>query len=571
MDISKGETILAQDAATASEPVDQDGENHGETRRSSSLGDRRSENYEILLSRLFSARFLSLGRTAQDRLWGWLGPLLIAVFAGVIRFIRLGTPGSLVFDETYYVKGAYTLLQNGFENDWPDDPNEAWNAGFLDGYLPAADYVVHPPLGKWMISFGMWLGDPSNAFFWRFSTALVSVIAVFLIARAGRAMFGSTAFGLVAGGLFAIDGVAIVHARTGLLDSFLMFFVVVAFALLIRDRQWRRERLAKLCADRLSAGFVLGQYGPRLGWGWYRFFAALSLGLATGVKWSGAYYVAVFCVMAVLWDAAARYQVGIKRWLAGAFLRDAIPSAAIMVPTVIAGYGLAWTSWFINPNSYGRQWGAQNPAEYWSRLPGFLEGPLDALRSLIHYHQGVLNFHTGLTSEHTYEAKAWGWLLQIRPTSFFWEKSARGENGCSSSECASAVTSIGNPLIWWLGTAAFLIAIFLLVRKFDWRAGAIVAGIAAGWVPWLFFPDRTIFTFYTIVFAPFMYLAAAYLALVIWERWSTDPATRGRVKIWFVAVGGLIVMVSVFFYPVWTGIQVPMWFWQIHNWLPTWV
>lgn len=527
--------------------------------------------HATLRSKLFSLRVLALDATARSRFWGWMGPALIAIFAGALRFVRLGFPQSLVFDETYYVKGAYTLLRNGFENDWPKEPNDAWNAGQLDTYLPAADYVVHPPLGKWMIAFGMWLGDPSNAFFWRLSTALVSVIAVFLIARAGRALFGSTSFGLVAAGLFAIDGVAIVHARTGLLDSFLMFFVVVAFALLVKDRQWRRSRLAHLCAQRLYAGFELGRYGPRLGWGWYRFFAALSLGLATGVKWSGAYYVAVFCVMAVLWDAGARRAVGVERWLAGAFLRDAVPSALIMVPTAIAGYGWAWASWFINPNSYGRQWHVDNPANWWSWLPDFVTAPLEALRSLTHYHQTMLTFHTGLTSEHTYEAGAWGWLLQLRPTSFFWEKSAQGENGCTATECASAITSIGNPLIWWVATLAFVVALFLLFRNADWRAGAIVAGIGAGWIPWLAFPDRTIFTFYTIAFAPFMYLAIAYLAQLMWERWSQNTVTRRRLTHFYVWAGAIIVAVSAFFYPIWTGIQVPMWFWQIHMWLPSWV
>lgn len=562
---------MAQEDPRVAEAAVEDGENHPDLQESGAAAGGVAQNYEILLSRLFSARFLALGATAQARMWGWVGATIIALVAGGLRFFRLGYPPSLVFDETYYVKGAYTLLRSGYENDWPKEPNDAWNAGQLDTFLPAADYVVHPPLGKWMIAFGMWIGDPSNPFFWRFSTALVSVIAVFLIARAGRSLFGSTAFGLVAAGLFAIDGVGIVHARTGLLDSFLMFFVVIAFALLVKDRHWRRTRLAKLCAARLDSGFDLGPYGPRLGIGWYRFFAALSLGLATGIKWSGAYYVAVFCVMAVLWDAGARYSIGAKRWLPGAFFRDAVPSALVMVPTAIAGYGLAWSSWFFSANSYGRQWHVDNPLEYWSWLPNVVTAPIDALRSLIHYHATMLTFHTGLSSEHTYEAPAWGWLLQIRPTSFYWNKVATGENGCAASACTSAITSIGNPLIWWIGTAAFLFALYRLVTRFDWRAGAIVAGIGAGWIPWLFFPDRTIFTFYTIVFAPFIYLAVAYLALVLWDRWSLEPRTRKRLTQVYIWVGAAIVILSVFFYPIWTGIQIPMWFWQLHMWLPTWV
>ncbi|WP_435298449.1 dolichyl-phosphate-mannose--protein mannosyltransferase [Timonella sp. A28] len=527
--------------------------------------------YDRLLGSLFSARQLAVDATRRARMWGWLAPSLVALFAGVLRFIRLGQPPTLVFDETYYVKGAYTLLRNGYENDWPDDPNEAWNSGVLDGYLPNADYVVHPPLGKWMIAFGMWIGDPSNAFFWRFSTALVSVIAVFLIVRVVRSMTGSTLAGVAAGGLFAIDGVAIVHARTGLLDSFLMFFVVVAFVLLVKDRTWRRKRLARRVAARIDHGLPVSDWGPRLGWSWWRFSAALTLGLACGVKWSGLYFLAVFCVMAVLWDAGARKAVGVKHWMLGAFWRDAVPSALIMLPTAFMGYLLAWTSWFVNDNSYGRHWHVDHPGSYWEWIPTWMTNISEVLRSLWNYHSSMMNFHTGLSAEHTYMANPWGWLIQLRPTSFYWEKSVSGENGCSFDECAVAVTSLGNPLLWWLATAAFAYLLFRLVTRADWIAGGIVAGVVAGWVPWLFFPDRTIFTFYTIAFAPFMYMALAYVGYLLWLRAEQHPEHKSTVKILLIGFTILILIVSLFFYPIWTAMQVPYDFWRLHMWLPSWV
>ena len=48
-----------------------------------------------------------------------------------------------------------------------------------------------------------------------------------------------------------------------------------------------------------------------------------------------------------------------------------------------------------------------------------------------------------------------------------------------------------------------------LDRSRDWRSGAVLAGIAAGWVPWLLYLDRTIFTFYAVVFVPFVVMAVA--------------------------------------------------------------
>ena len=42
----------------------------------------------------------------DDRLWAWLGPLLVTAFGTFLRFNRLRVPRALIFDETYYVKDA---------------------------------------------------------------------------------------------------------------------------------------------------------------------------------------------------------------------------------------------------------------------------------------------------------------------------------------------------------------------------------------------------------------------------------------------------------------------------------
>ena len=48
-----------------------------------------------------------------DRLWGWIAPLLVTVFAGWLRFNRLSVPNSVDFDETYYAKDAWSILKHG--------------------------------------------------------------------------------------------------------------------------------------------------------------------------------------------------------------------------------------------------------------------------------------------------------------------------------------------------------------------------------------------------------------------------------------------------------------------------
>ncbi|MGO1770698.1 MAG: hypothetical protein ACTHZX_12160, partial [Microbacterium sp.] len=47
--------------------------------------------------------------------WPVLVPMLITAVAAVVRFVALGHPHELVFDETYYVKDAWSLWNLGYE------------------------------------------------------------------------------------------------------------------------------------------------------------------------------------------------------------------------------------------------------------------------------------------------------------------------------------------------------------------------------------------------------------------------------------------------------------------------
>ena len=48
-----------------------------------------------------------------------------------------------------------------------------------------------------------------------------------------------------------------------------------------------------------------------------------------------------------------------------------------------------------------------------------------------------------------------------------------------------------------------------LVRRREWQVGAVLVGIAAGYLPWLAFSGRTVFQFYTIAFEPYLLLGLA--------------------------------------------------------------
>ena len=100
---------------------------------------------------------------------------------------------------------------------------------------PEHSYVVHPPMGKWLIAVGEWAFG-MNPFGWRFMVALLGTLSVLLVCRIGRRLMRSTALGCLAGALLAVDGLHFVMSRTALLDLIVMFWVVAAFGCLLVDR-----------------------------------------------------------------------------------------------------------------------------------------------------------------------------------------------------------------------------------------------------------------------------------------------------------------------------------------------
>ncbi|PFG38879.1 dolichyl-phosphate-mannose-protein mannosyltransferase [Georgenia soli] len=451
------------------------------------------------------------------RLWGWLGPLLVTVLAAVMRLVNLNHPSRLIFDETYYVKQAFSMLTLGYEGEWKaEDANDRFVRGDYSDLSTVADYVVHPSVGKWMIAVGLRLFGADNGAGWRFAAAVVGTISVLLLARIAFRMFGSVLLATVAGLLLAIDGMHLTESRTSLLDIFLMFWVLVGFWFVLKDRDATRAVLARRTAEQVAAeeaatgarATLTNRLAPKVGPRWWLVGAGVALGLACGVKWSGIYAVAVFGVMVFVWDTCARRAVGARSWLADGVLRGGLPAFLALVPTAALTYVATWFSWFTHPDAYRRQWAADLRASGATVPRSWLP---DSLNSWWEYHLVMWDFHNNLTPEHAYASHPVGWLIQWRPTSFYWPDPAPPPEACGAQRCVEAITSIGNPVVWWLAALALLVLIYIAVRGRDWRAWAILAGYAAMYLPWFAYAHRTIFTFYAVAFVPYVVLCLVYV------------------------------------------------------------
>jgi dolichyl-phosphate-mannose-protein mannosyltransferase len=507
-------------------------------------------------------------------LWGWLAVLAVTVFGGVLRFWRLDRPHLLVFDETYYVKQGWSMFKAGYELKWAGEGkvvDPKWNAGDVNVFTGDPDFVVHPPVGKWMIGAGEWIFGPTSSWGWRFSAALVGTVSILMLALIARRLFNSTLLGVIAGLLLAVDGEHFVHSRTGLLDIFVMFWALAAFGCLLIDRDQGRRRLAARAAAEPAVTQTRSWFDSAtwrslswwMGVRWWRVAGAICLGLTIGTKWSGLYFAVVFTVMITLWDAGARRAVGLKHWFAGATLWGLL-SALVMAPIAVAVYLASWTGWFLSDNAYDRAWAADHPSAHFGWVP-------DAVRGLWFYHTQMYTFHVGLTSTHPYMANPWSWIVMGRPTAFHYQSPKLGEQGCKVAQCSEAITALGNPVIWWGATLAIAVLLFQWALRRDWRAGAVLAGLLAGYLPWFHYQQRTIFNFYSIAFTPWVVLALVYaLGMILGPPGQSEK----RRKQGAVAAGAVVVLAVLtfwFFLPVYDAQVIPQTSWSDRMWLPSWI
>lgn len=521
----------------------------------------------------------------------WIAPLLVLGIAAVLRFWALGRPGTLVFDELYYVRDALSQLAHGFSTTWPNDDAKLPDPG---AFTDTASYVVHPPLGKWLIGLGVLVFGPDNGWGWRSAVALAGVATVGVTMRLAWLISRSLVIACVAGLLLAIDGVHIVLTRVALLDGFLALAVVLGALFVWRDHlsvtDTARQPVQERQPDETSAfepvdGSVPAELSTPTSTptptptstptpAWFRpwlLVAGLTFGAAAAIKWSGLYPLAFFMVFIMIRDLIILRGIG-HSWFA-ATLRAGFTSATALPAAAIAYLG-SWSGWILTSGGWGRK-----PGEFW-------------FTSLIQYHVDMFQWHSTLTAPHPYQANALTWPLALRPTAMYevnWNK------GCGGG-CTSGITALPNILVTWGGVAALLVLAWLVLRSFAVQpsqrlvapltaaSAFILIGYLSGWLPWVLTLSRSaVFQFYAVTLTPFSALAlAVVLGMLCGIPVASAPIRVPGLRLDLTpdALSGRRIAVAIFlttalvlailFFPVWSGMPVAEWFWRAHLWLPGW-
>ena len=537
----------------------------------------------------------------QDPFVGWTTSIAVALLALFLRLWNLGKPHEFEFDETYYAKDAWSMLNNGYVRGYADKANEQILDGNVTGqWTDGPSMIVHPEVGKWLIAlgekaFGM---DP---FGWRISAAVVGALMVLVMCRFVLRLTGSTALAIVAGLLLSFDGLHFVLSRLALLDIFLAFFVLCGVHCVVADRDWYRARMARLVPAPIES---TSSWGPVRGLLWRPWLVAAGVcfGLAAGTKWTAAYPLAAFGLLVWLWSAGARRSFGVRLAVLRSAVVDGVPAAAQLVLVALVVYVASWTGWLVNAEKYeeslsstqythftgsghceGESFVSENPDKD-ARWPTATEPDASglgevaqSLRSLWYYHQDLYTFHSHFLncSTHTYASKPSGWLFLNRPVGVAADVDIQpGTRGCDApegSDCLRQVLLLGNPTIWWGGIAALAFAAAMWVGARDWRFGVAVVGTASTWLPWLLYDDRPIFSFYAVLTLPFVVLA---ITLAMGRLIGPSAAPSGRRTFGVVVSGTFFVLALLnfaWFYPIYTNELLTHSEWLDRIWFSRWI
>lgn len=481
----------------------------------------------------------------------WIIALIVLAFAAVLRFWQLTNPTTLVFDELYYVRDAYSQLVHGYVTKWPDD-EVTFGAAAAENVLSDPSYIAHPPLGKWLISLGIMLFGVEGGLGWRFATAVAGVLTVALTMLLAWLMTKRAWVMVVAGVLLSVEGLHVTLSRVSLLDGYLTLFIVVGALCVWMDHEWARKRWG---ATRASASrFVIWWWRPWL------LVAACVFGLAAGIKWSGVYALAGFLIITLVQDIMARRRLRARFvWLQSS-VQVAVQFVQVIALTV-ASYLATWAGWIITDGGWGRGEGS------W-------------FSELIDYHAGIFTWHLGLDAEHSFASNPLSWPLSLRPTGMHFSELDNGT--------VIAISPLPNVVVTWGGVLALIALIVLMVAVMTRKPRALVshptltaasfilAGYLSGWLPWVLTVSRSaVFQFYIVVASPFLALALALVLAIVGER-VTVPLVRfsaHTLRDRRIAVGtviGAAVVLGLLFWPMWVGMPQAEWFWKLHRWLPGW-
>ena len=443
---------------------------------------------------------------------GWA--MIYITAAALSLFLRLfkidftDSGSSPVFDEKHYAPQAYQML-------------------FIPGHqeaFPGYGLVVHPPLGKVLISIGESIFG-YTPLGWRIMPVIAGILIMLMLMRIAHIVTGNMAVVAAVALLANVEGTQLFMSRIAMLDIFMALFITAMALCIIKD----------FYSDTSNTPWHLR--------GWL-LLSGIFAGCAMAVKLSGVFYPAFMGIALVLIVAISSKNVleTFKALGMGLVFYLVVPLTVFL---------LSWVPWFANENSVYRHIAQANRIEH--HLPEWLARILpDSINSFASYQMGVAQFHTSLESGvgidnfHPWESKPEQWFIGARPMLFSHTNATENEVLFGSGSGEYRLVLFANMAVWALIIPVIIWGLVQLLknRKPEWLV--VLSGLAVGIVPWFIAYDRQQYFFYTVSWSMFVIVGIALalyeLAGILVDKTDTDTNSA----LFTVYVPYLIVAVVVF-------------------------
>lgn len=156
-------------------------------------------------------------------------------------------------------------------------------------------------------------------------------------------------------------------------------------------------------------------------------------------------------------------------------------------------------------------------------------------------------YHTGLKASHPYTSMWWSWPLLIRPIYLYTSEEIGG--------MVSRIYAFGNPVVFWFGFISVIISMFYAYIERNKKIALIVFSYIIFFVPWALSP-RIMFLYHYLPSIPFLAIATGYIL-------------RRHLKIAYFVLP-LMLLVFIYFYPHWAGLNIPLWLDRSYYWVNSW-
>lgn len=329
-------------------------------------------------------------------------------------------------------------------------------------YLRGKEFMdPHPPLAKLAIGASVALfGGEANGY--RVFNAVCGTLLVGVAYLTGRKLLGDGLAAFAAAAAVAFDGLFIVDSRIAVIDIWYVTFGAIAYLLLFEYLRTPPERRHPTML--VGCGVALG------------------LNLASKLFIPAFTWLTVMIFLSILSLRAERAHRTARFWRRGL-------APTVLVTTAATATYLA----LYLPNYYLGWWHS-----VWD-IPKYF-------KDVVGYEAAVAN------ATHPYSSKWWSWPFLLRPVWYHF-KDVPGD-----SSHVVGVWGGGNPLLWWGGFVAILVAVARGVRERHLASVFLVTAFVLHYVVWSWI-GRTLFQYH---YLPSLYASLFALAMTLAVLWRAS-------------------------------------------------